>query len=893
MATTPFAPEHEFVSPQPEMMVPEPQLVDLGDEADFRPLIADRYEVVNTQAGGMGLVHLCRDQLSNELVALKTFKPEYLPNRAARDLFLREGTMWVQIGRHPHIVHAYRVERIGDGREIYLVLEWIVQPPDRDKPSLRSWMYPGRPLPVDTAVLFALHIARGMRYATQKIPGLVHRDLKPENVLVGFDGNARVTDFGLARTLSGIGEDQSITVSTSSDNFLRTQLTQGAAGTPLYMSPEQWLGQRLDARADIYALGCILYEMVTGHYAAKGNSRAALKTAHISGRIDPPPAFVPREVSAFLQRCMMNKRNHRLRSWQEVEESLVEVFTRITGTPPPEEKTTMEISRAERLTMGHSYSTMGRSYLDIGKLAVAVMYFEQAVWIGREEQSLELEGSGLGNLGLAYFALGYIERAIEFYQEQLAIARQTGSQIEEASALGNLGTGYRHLGELERAITFHEKEMAIAQDLQNQYMEAAALDHLGDAYRRQGDLERAVTFYKQSLAIARHIEDQARVRSVLRNMGQVYLASADTKEAMTLFRQSLKIAQKLGDRVGEGESLSDIANLYQKLGYELEALDYHNRALHIAEESSDWRGMARSRLQLGDLYLAQGKAEQAVIYYQQGLAAVKEIGDQSQEQQILAKLGQAHFKLGDYMESASLQRRALHLAQEQDNVKAEKAALRALGRSYEAWGDLGRTALYYEQYLTISQEQRDLAGELLMLETLGDVYVRARQYKPARSKYERYLMRRRKSGKATDLLRVLAKLGDVLRALLETKSALEVYELGLEIAREGKSVGGEAQLLSRTALALHDQGRKWRSGRQMEKALALAQQTNDPVVLAQVAQRGAGLYIAQEKWSKATTYAQQAMQLFVQLNDQERVNQLQIMLKEIEREQKNSSGFLF
>lgn len=79
----------------------------------------------------MGLVYLCRDHFNSELVALKTFKPEFLSHRAARDLFLREGTMWVEIGRHPNVVQAYRVERVGDGSEVYLVLEWIVQPQDK------------------------------------------------------------------------------------------------------------------------------------------------------------------------------------------------------------------------------------------------------------------------------------------------------------------------------------------------------------------------------------------------------------------------------------------------------------------------------------------------------------------------------------------------------------------------------------------------------------------------------------------------------------------------------------------------------------------------------------------------------------------------------------------
>ena len=94
----------------------------------------------------------------------------------------------------------------------------------------------------------------------------------------------------------------------------------------------------------------------------------------------------------------------------------------------------------------------GLSYLDIGKLSVAVMYFEQAVWISRAENSLALEGKALGNLGLAYKALGYLVRSIEFQEEHLAISRELQDLSEEGRALDNLGQAYRQLGNYNRAI---------------------------------------------------------------------------------------------------------------------------------------------------------------------------------------------------------------------------------------------------------------------------------------------------------------------------------------------------------------------------------------------------------------------------------------------------------
>ena len=130
--------------------------------------------------GGMGIVYLCLDHGNDKRpVALKTFRPEYLPDRAARDRFLREGTTWVNLGAHPHIVRAYQVVRVGDGTEVYLALELVAKEQGREDASLRSWLTPGKPLPLDQALLFALQIARGMKHAAEVIPGFVHRDLKP------------------------------------------------------------------------------------------------------------------------------------------------------------------------------------------------------------------------------------------------------------------------------------------------------------------------------------------------------------------------------------------------------------------------------------------------------------------------------------------------------------------------------------------------------------------------------------------------------------------------------------------------------------------------------------------------------------------------------------------
>lgn len=819
-------------------------------------MIAGRYEVVQTLSGGMALVHLCRDNVTGQLVALKTFKPKYLSHRAARDLFLREGTMWVDIGRHPHIVRAYRVERLGDGLEIYLVLEWVVQPKGMEKPSLRAWLRPGRPLPLKQSLLFSLHIARGMKYACKRIPGLVHRDLKPENVLIGYDGQARVTDFGLASTLAIMGEGAFHDLSGKKESFGRTQLTQGAAGTPLYMSPEQWQRQTLDARADIYALGCIFYEMITGRFAAIADSREAIKEIHVNGRIKPPPPEVPRDVVNFLRKCIMPDRTQRFRDWAEVEKEIEALLRNVLALEPPPERISTTETREERLAAGHSYNTMGLSYLDLGKMSMAIMYFEQAVWIGRSEHSLELEGVGLGNLGQSYAAMGYLERALEFHKEHLAIARQIGDRAQEGRAYGDMGRVLSHLGDKERAIRYHMEELKIARELGDLFAEAAALDSLGDVYWHLADVPQAVEYYKQSLALARQVEDRARVKSILSSMGHVYLKSGDSKEAVALYHQALGLARKIGDRLGEGEALGDLGFMYQTLGINDKAREYYTQALTIAEESHDRRRQAMNLVRLADLQPREDQAQlkQIQARYEQALTAVEELGDRLQILEILSKLGQVYYLSGDYIGAAKLHMRALKLAGQMNNRQVQQQSMLALAKAYESWGDSSQAIQHYLDYLQALRTQGDWEAEYQVLPNLAALYVKIKQGRTALELGEAYLARALEKKDTAATIDAHNLIGDIFFLLKDEKRAADAGKKALALAREKRDTKREAISLRNLAQAyqkINSVGSGWQALRHMEKALDRAQESGDEALMADVCYRLAVLLYQQKKWGRA------------------------------------------
>jgi len=596
------------------------------DCSDNESMIGGRFEILETQVGGMGIVHFCLDHQEGIPVALKTFKQEYLPDRAARDRFLREGTIWVDLGRHPHIVRCRQVFAPGIGPEVYLVLDLIAPAEGKADASLRAWLQPRQPLPIQEALLFALHIARGMKHATEKVPGLVHRDLKPENVLVGQDRIARVTDFGLATMLAGLDE-KAIGAFGPGTALIRTRLTRGFVGTPLYMAPEQWQpGEVLDARADIYALGCILYEMLTGDLMVSGRDLAELENAHRSGDIKEIPRSVPQEMANLVRKCVVTDREKRYQNWEQLETALRKAHRVLVGKEVPEQLVAGSETREERVAMAWAYQTIGASYLTIGKYDVAQKYFEKGVRTGREENHLWLEGLGLRNLGIVYLRKGEAQRAMEFLEEALSIARRIG-WTEEGAILTQLGNAQRDVGNTQQALRYYDQALAFLQAIGDMPNVGAVLNSMGNLKRRSGQLQEAIDLYGRALSTMEDVGDRTVEGTVLGNLGICYRLLENTKLAIDFLERALALARETGDLPGEGRALSNLGNVYRDLRDYQRARKLTEQSLVIARRVGDRRheGTALGNLAL-DCLLAEDY-QQAIEHSKQAIAFAQEMGD--------------------------------------------------------------------------------------------------------------------------------------------------------------------------------------------------------------------------------------------------------------------------
>jgi serine/threonine protein kinase len=421
-----------------------------------------QYEVVSKpMMGGMGVVYFSFDHGNDDrLVALKSFRPELLPDRAARDRFLREGTAWVDLGSYPHIVRCYKVEYFDP--IAFLVLELISKEHNMSDASLRPWLLAGRPLPLEQALPFVMQIARGMRHATEKIPGFVHRDLKPENILVGADklpgtniNRLRVTDFGLVKTMV----DSGVPVTTNNTEELKptqVQFTIGV-GTPLYMAPEQWKGEPVGIFTDVYAFGCILYEMLSGQFAAEGKSVNDLQRSHCSGMLRPLSSEIPKAIAAVLAKCLASNPSLRFTNWNEIIDELNNAILIQSDMVVPEISVSLENEHDLQIQKGWSYHTLGLAFDDLGKADQSVKYFEKMLTISKEETALDLEATALNSLGDMHRILGNTQKAIDYLKQSITILRKCGNWAGEIAVLSNLGNVYQKIGEISQAIELYDQ----------------------------------------------------------------------------------------------------------------------------------------------------------------------------------------------------------------------------------------------------------------------------------------------------------------------------------------------------------------------------------------------------------------------------------------------------
>ena len=265
-------------------------------------IICNRYKILDhLGTGGMATVWLGYDTILDRQVAIKTFKIDANDEDAVKR-FNREAKAVTSLS-HPNIVSIYDVEN--EGEFYYLILEYV------EGMTLKDYMVKNPCIPIETIVHIAKQIAAGLSHAHQN--GIIHRDIKPQNILMNENLTCKITDFGIARAYGD-------TTLTQTNQML---------GTVYYLSPEQARGNVATAQSDIYSLGILIFEMITGQIPFKGESAVAIALKHLQEElpdIDKYRENVPQSVKNIVLQATMKNPNERYISSKELFEDLSTVL---------------------------------------------------------------------------------------------------------------------------------------------------------------------------------------------------------------------------------------------------------------------------------------------------------------------------------------------------------------------------------------------------------------------------------------------------------------------------------------------------------------------------------------------------------------------------------------
>lgn len=456
------------------------ELVDLSALAT--PLYGERYEIIDLLGvGASGSVYRARDVELGEEVALKVLRKELVSDPSTVERFRNE----VRLARRVTHRNVARVFDIGEHEgERFLTMEFVAGRSLSRRMAEATGGGRG-PLPLSEIVELVTQICAGLQAAHDS--GVVHCDLKPDNILIAHDGRVVVTDFGIARGLRsgplagaaspGAAERGARSGESSSGATGRAERSRRPGrpvqfdGTPMYISPEQLNGERIDARTDLYSLGAVLYELLTGEPPFSGGSTVAVLAARV---LRPPPdprtlrPGLSAEVSALVTRCLAVNPAERPRGATELATALQGAVQRLSGEqtqilvlPPEYVRSSPESSGPDRDlhvdTAAAPLTALEPAPAGATRLpTVAVLPLHNlgeptdAEWVGAIAR--ELFDSLAALPGLSVFSQGSVARAMVAGRDPLTAGQALGAAWVVSGSLRRLGDGVRLTLRLERVL---------------------------------------------------------------------------------------------------------------------------------------------------------------------------------------------------------------------------------------------------------------------------------------------------------------------------------------------------------------------------------------------------------------------------------------------------------
>lgn len=464
----------------------------------------------DVRQGGMAYVYLCRGSGPHEdYIAVKRLKPEYAAQPLVAQYFLRECFFWMTFGFHPNVVQAYSAHR-APIEPPFIILEYV-------KNSLRDFLNANAGFTWSKTISIISDICHGMAYANSRNEGFIHRDLKPENVLIDNNGVAKVTDFGLA---------------TAAD-VVKSHKKGVHVGTPMYMAPEQIKNEPIPIFTDIYAIGCIMFEMLTGQPVfGMGKSVQEYLDCHkgtLPVDVRKINSDIPKSLALIVQTCLLKNPLERYSSFEILRSELYKASddglhksTSLTlDAKVDTRRMYMACQGLVNLGLGLDAIKVGEELIGLEpnpmtelmtRVLIARVYGEQEKFSESEKRLAEIQTrldetkqnlseevynavlvSFFTEKGRTLSGLGKLDSAIEYFQ------KVTDLNPNVSTGWHNLSVNYRRVGKLDKAIEAEVKALNISTNL------AYFLDlsHMMIEYRK--DFQGALSVLEEAISYHPHL----------------------------------------------------------------------------------------------------------------------------------------------------------------------------------------------------------------------------------------------------------------------------------------------------------------------------------------------------------------------------------------------------
>ena len=829
--------------------------------------------------GGMGSVYVAEDTRLGRRVAVK-FPTITSDEHHYRARFLREARA-VSTLSHPHIAAIYDYGETNEGQP-FLVMELV------NGPNLNDLLHHSK-LTLARAIEIIRDIAEALSEAHQQ--GIIHRDIKPSNVVLNHRDEVKVLDFGLAKQ---INEEQVHSADPEAQTMLATRTRSGAVvGTPLYLSPEQATGSPVDGRSDLFALGALLYECITGRPAFSGGGaiEIAAQVIHVD---PPPPSAINRRVTPELDRITMKALAKKPEArYQTASEMIADLRSVSAALSDENVHPTQRLSAAPKTARTSALTTLSdtlrRPQLSIGFFLLAfivpVLGLAGYWWWSRQKPHIpSAEAERWYEVGTTALRDG------AYYQASKALEQSIKADDKFALAHARLAEAWTELDYADRAKDEMLRVATLVPDLSilpqvdrlyldairatisrdfalaiKSYAEIARLTpnspqvyvDLGRAYENSNDLKKAIESYVEATN-----RDPQYPTAFLR-VGILYGRQQDLAAARAALDKAEALYQALGNVEGQAEVRFQRGFLFRNTGKIVEARAELEQALNIARATSNQPQQIKTLLQLSSVAFAENNTTQAQQYAREAIDLAQAGGMENLIARGLVDLGNIYFARGDYSEAENYFKQALVFAQRFKARRNEARALLSLGSLRIQQGQADEAVRYIEQALLFYQQggYRKEASQALTL--LGRANSQKGDYDAALKAFREQLQLAEQVEDSSQALSSHEWLGIVLVQQERYPEALANFEAMYSIS---KSLNDQIHIgysLMERAGVLGHLGRFTDAREALDQAFNLAgkPEGGDKALLASTFQTSAEVALNERRFPEAKSQSQRALAL--------------------------------